>query len=313
MDFQQFSNFLLKYSKGRLRTKVLAFLKEVKNKDKVFESNAYIFWLMPKIEQIFFQHLLSIEEVPNSLYRYCSREAFDRILEGKEYLMAPLCSMNDATENYFASDYLKQRIKQEVCDQMLLQSSMEDSASTFITSFSENEDDLLMWWMYGGNGQGVELVQEFEGGHSDFVLAKVSYTDINGENSILNYICKLLQSELNGLRFHLCSWHKWKHFFKSYSFRKEREVRLLISLDPFNEEELQHKWINGKDYYFPILKFPINSENEKYYYPCKTKTVVLGPLFHNKEVNKELLSMRLKDIFNRKVDVELSTIKELKG
>lgn len=313
----QLRTFFLKKCPKKLTSKVLNFLEYIKAEkmEEVVGGNTYRFWLNAKFEDRLFLELLS--GAPSKLFRYISNSAFNRILDQREISMAPLYIMNDKTENNYASGYLSDKLKKTYadCHRWYFPNTIKDAISVFINSFSENDDDLPTWFMYGEQAKGIELIEDFKGSGTEFHLARVSYSKKNGANVILNYIVSLLKEDIAERDFCLNRWSIWQHFFKPYSFHKEKEVRLLFIRDNVNNNEVKRKWVNADDKHFPVITFQLNEKSKSndptYKYPCLIKEIKLGPLFPNKEDAKLILKEQLDEINGNDINVSISRITEL--
>lgn len=319
ISYDQLRVFFLKKCPKKIRSNVFNFLENIKtvNPEDVICGNTYRFWLKAEYEDKLFLELLS--GAPSRLFRYTSVSAFNRILNQREVSMAPLYIMNDKTENNYANGYLSNKLRgcDVDCHHAKFANTISDAISVFINSFSESDDDLPMWFMYGGEAKGVELIEDFNYSGDEFHLARVSYSNKDGSNVILNYIASLLKGKIAGRAFCLSRWHIWQHFFKPYSFHNEKEVRLLFiyyqECEQINAKQGKRKWINDTDKHFPIVSFPLNEKDSNKYlnYPCSIQEIKLGPLFPKKEEARTILKEQLEEINNSNVLISISRIKEL--
>lgn len=179
----------------------------------------------------------------------------------------------------------------------------------FITSGSrlDNEslehkmfDDLTMWRMYADDCRGVCVKYRIDRDKlgEKYVLAPISYAkkryitepydfdseEIIGEESIhpeLDFIHALMFCKEGGYEYRYSTFSFWKHFFKSFEYKDEQEVRLMY----FADEDENVKWIQANDVFCPIIEKPI--EKGKSEYPLQISEIVLGPKFHEREVNEK--------------------------
>ena len=80
-----------------------------------------------------------------------------------------------------------------------------------------------MWHLYGDDGKGVCLAFEIKKEISpDFNLLKIDYGHKLKKHEKIDFLKELLDSN-----FFIKDLNKWKHFFKGYEYKEEREVRLL--------------------------------------------------------------------------------------
>ena len=260
-------------------------------------------WLERGAEIRFMTSLLNDEELPSVLYRYTSSDTLYRIFASKDELklhhsMSSLLTMNDVTEVDYANSYLLSK-HVDMIDSVCIE-DRKNSTHTFITSFSDKEDDLTMWRLYGNNAKGVCFVYDYNQANFDvlyFMLARVSYANKDKNNHKLDFIAELLQTSIGGRRFRLNNWHIWQHFFKPNEYEIESEIRLLAFADELETllGKYEKRWITTPDSIFaPILLLPLKSE-EKPSFPLAIRNVILCSKYPEKEMNKIAWEQKIKD------------------
>ncbi len=289
-----------------------------KIKAENIEYNNEEFWFNRDSEVLLMSLLLNENEFPPNLYRYTSIRSLFRMFPLGDNMksthnMSSLIAMNDVTEIDYANAYL---LKKGVNDiEKVIKRDREDSPHTFITSFSDKEDDLTMWRLYGDNAKGVCIVYdaktEIDTDH--FMLAKVNYAEQTGKNPKLDAIAKLMKFSSRNRIFRLKLWHIWQHFFKPYEYNVESEVRLLVFTYGINLSCYNKEWITtNSGILAPILLLPLESSKEKISYPFRIKKILLGRKYIEKESNKSTLQLFINEKYSKslaeKFCVEVSKI-----
>lgn len=221
-------------------------------------------------EYIFFKRLLDVEE--KVVYRYVPFETLFAMLKGKSYRMCGLAGMNDKTEiNYFDPNKTD-KVENDI----------------YISSCSSLKDDLMMWRLYGDDARGACLVFTIREDYSKkFDIFKVSYAKDKEHREM-----KLIK-DLCDKGFVFRNLKKWKHFFKPKEFENEKEVRLIFTDDYLNIS-LNRNWVKTNDHSIinPIIDFSLTDE----FFPLRLDTIVLGPKFPEKELNKNQLEEMVKSL-----------------
>lgn len=225
------------------------------------------------------------------LYRYMSAASFYRILNDQKISMCSLNGMNDSTEINYADDYCNIPPFINIYPYPFhFGDEVEYANYDYISSCVSQElaDDLTMWRLYGDNGKGVCLKFRIGKAQEGFYLAPVSYAIEPETHPELQFIIDLSSIKFNDSKFGLFRFGVWKHFFKPYEYRTEKEIRLYKNL---HDDEAM-KWITTQDgIYCPIIEFPIKRKN--YQYPLILDSIILGPNVPHKKINKEQIKFRL--------------------
>ena len=237
-------------------------------------------------ELLFFKSLLSLEKRKKTIYRYTSLKSLFLTLKENKYRMCGLAGMNDKTEKDYFDNYIGH--------------SSEVENNIFISSCSLLKDDLTMWRLYGDDGKGVCLAFEIQKNISkEFNLLKIDY----GTNSKKHEKIDLLK-ELLSCNFLFKDLNKWKHFFKGFEYKKEREIRLLFCNNTSNNS-IEKNWVitDNNNIINPVADLPLNED-----FPLKLKSIRLGPKFPEAILNKNQLKEMLNDKNLQKVKVYKSKI-----
>lgn len=223
-------------------------------------------------ESTFFNLILSLDKDTKTIYRYTSLKTLFSILETRKYRMCGLAGMNDKTEKDYFDNYIGKSSEAEI------------ENNIFISSCSLLRDDLTMWRLYGDDGKGVCLAFEIQNEISpDLNLLKIDYGHKLKKHEKIDFLKELLDSN-----FFIKDLNKWKHFFKGYEYKEEREERLLFC----NNNSIERKWVITYDNNIinPVVDFPLNE-----CFPLKLKSVRLGPKFPESVLNKYQMKEILKD------------------
>lgn len=268
------------------------------------EYNNKEYWLDKNSEIKLITYLLNDgKSIPSTLYRYTSVRSLERIFCEKErssvHGMSSLVAMNDTTEVDYANNYLCK--KSVEINQKELEKERNSSMHAYITSFSDKEDDLTMWRLYGDNAKGVCIIYDKSKEISTpyYMLSRVSYANKDKHDKKLDFIADLMKTRIRGRKFKLRQWYIWQHFFKPYEYNVESEVRLLAFVDEISLClcNYERKWLTTSNgIYMPVLQIPLKSKSEELLeYPLTIKGIILGRKFIEKETNKISWEYKIKD------------------
>ena len=235
-------------------------------------------YFTPKKEDDFFRSLL-VPINDDNICRYTSSNSLFTLLNSCNQNMLSLNCMNDISEIDYADKYVS-------TEAIVLDSNVKESNDIFILSCCDDSmsDDLMMWRLYAQNAEGVSLKYRVYPKFIDydyFYLAKVSYGESIDSHSELDLIQELLEWNKDGVHFKFKKWMIWKHFFKSYHFNYENEVR-LIYYEHNESKATKTVWIkdDNSGIYSPMKLFDIKkSAGSKF--PLGLIGIKLGP--RNKE------------------------------
>lgn len=256
------------YTKFKLKNEV----KSIITKENIsFNNEENTINLITSIEDKFFKLLLPHKKV-EAVCRYTSVNNLFRTLNKKTHCMLSIPCMNDKGELVYADEMIgkKQCIPPK--------SKVKEDNDCFILSCcdEEKQDDLTLWRLYGDNAKGACLVYEVDENAIDnkhFFLSPITY--FGDENSCgLNFMYFFEKNHFKGWKFVFKRWHIWKHFFKSYIFKDEQEIRLIYIPD---EKDKDFEWIrdNSNGIISRIKTFGINDSRIKF--PLTLKKVIIGP------------------------------------
>lgn len=240
---------------------------------KTDASTGWIEFVNTSSEDAFYTYLLN-GKIPLKLCRFTNRHNLYLLLKDGKQNMCSIVCMNDKSEENYADNKVGLRGSHG--------SALLENNNCFIMSLmpEEKSDDLTMWRLYGDDAKGVCLNYEFNDKHrgrrltSDFYVAPISYGIDEKSHPELDFIKYVLDININHWHFHFNRWMIWKHFFKSFRFKDEKEVRLLyLSNDKKTEDK---KWIENSDsgIVSKMLMFSMIPKNE---FPLRLCNVIVGP------------------------------------
>lgn len=227
----------------------------------------------PSAEDAFFSYLLN-GRIPIKLCRFTTRHNLFLLLrDGKQNMCSIVC-MNDKSEETYAD----KRIEWNGNGGNI---HLENN-HCFILSLMPQDmsDNLTMWRLYGDDARGVCVnyeIQNKQRGRKlkwDFYISAISYGESEKIHRELDFLRGVLRINLNHWQFRFNRWHIWKHFFKSFRFKDEKEVRLLYLSDGKKNEEKQ--WIENSEsgIVSKMLLFPMIPTNT---FPLTLTNVIVGP------------------------------------
>ena len=227
----------------------------------------------PSAEDAFFKFLLN-GHIPTKLCRFTTRHNLFLLLKDGKQNMCSIVCMNDKSEETYAD---KKIGWDESWGKVHL-----DNNNCFILSLmpQDKSDDLTMWRLYGDDAKGVCLnyeIKEKQRGrklNGDFYISAISYGESEKVHRELDFLMCVMQINLNHWQIQFNRWHIWKHFFKSFRFKDEKEVRLLYLSDGKKKEEKQ--WIENSSsgIVSKMLLFPMIPTNT---FPLHLTNVIVGP------------------------------------
>lgn len=218
--------------------------------------------------------LILLERVTGSkLCRYTTIDSLFELFKNEKQNMCNIVCMNDRGEYSYADNYVFGRYPQ------IGTKDFNELDNCFILSLLDKtqEENLTMWRLYGNDAKGACITYEagrmiMGGKYNQFFLARVSYGQKNNKHPKLEYIKALINAlNIRGWSFTLRRWNIWKHFFKSYLFAVEKEVRLMYYDAPISRSKKEdYKWIKNpesqivsKMQLFDFKAFPMKVEYAK--------------------------------------------------
>jgi len=199
-----------------------------------------------------FNKLLPDLPPKTKFYRYGGLSLVDYLVNAKTIGFSGLTGMNDVSEIEYVESYSKILSSPYRFDNSKL---LADLNSKFIMCASKLEDNLNQWRLYGDDAKGVCLEMKAHHNNStDFYIKSVSYGkkvkhELNGNTDFINRhfeldILEAFQKVLFDkylFTYPFKSLETWKHFFKSYEYAVEQEIRVLYINKASNTSE--PKWI----------------------------------------------------------------------
>lgn len=242
-----------------------------------------------KFEFRFFDVLLPNLKPKTKFYRYGSLQLCFYLAKDKTMTLSGLSGMNDTSEINYAESYLGLT---PTPNQLHSISYLKNLNSKFIMSASTLEDDLNQWRLYGNDSTGVslelEMKKELEMKNcniDNFYVKAISYgkrrsnKSSNGEviHENRHFELDILRAFQNAIyklynfTFVFKSFDIWKHFFKSYEYEVEREIRVLyIKTDEDNNAKLDWVLTHSHNILNPVLFFQYQN------LPFKINKVLFG-------------------------------------
>lgn len=236
-----------------------------------------------KFEFQFFDVLLPSLNPKTKFYRYGSLQLYFYLAKDKTMTLSGLSGMNDISEINYVESYLELT---PTPNQLHSISYLNNLNSKFIMSASTLEDDLNQWRLYGNDSTGVCLELEMKDCNiNNFYVKAISYgkrrsnKSSNGEviHENRHFELDILRAFQNAIyklynfTFVFKSFDIWKHFFKSYEYEVEREIRVLyIKTDEDNNAKLDWVLTHSHNILNPVLFFQYQN------LPFKINKVLFG-------------------------------------
>ncbi len=185
-----------------------------------------------KLFNLFISDLKTGEEI----HRYTSLETVFATINYKSIRLNGLVGMNDISEVGYVENYLDNSNYLPYWDDKTSPQTINAINRRFILCSSTLEDDLNQWRLYGDDSKGACLTFKVKRNFKKIPgiqIKKVSYgKKVNNENYHveLEFLKKVILDVKNGIQqsIKFRTLGIWKHFFKSYEYEPEQEVRLLI-------------------------------------------------------------------------------------
>ena len=238
------------------------------------EKSGSIMFSAVKTEDSFFSFLLN-GRIPSNLCRFTTRHNLFLLLKDKKQNMCSIVCMNDKSEENYADDAVGRKdIKRRI---------INENNNCFIISLlpEEKSDDLTMWRLYGDDAKGVCLNYKIENRQrgrrlrGGFYISSINYGIGENKHLELEYLNSIINLEINHWHFNFNRWFIWKHFFKSFRFKDEKEVRLLYLSDGKEEKE-NIRWIENENSGI-VSKMLLFSLNDTSTFPLCLSGALIGP------------------------------------
>lgn len=239
--------------------------------------------------------ILKSEEV-DKMYRYGSLDTFKSTIVSGNYRMNCIFGMNDSSEISYVDNYFGREVE---IDEDTDPNWIHNTNRKYISSCSEEGDDLNLWRFYGDNGKGMALELTVDHDHSSmgntFFVGKVSYGEDRNRHEALNGIrafVRTIERDLGEIleRIHF---NVWKHFFKPVDYASENEIRIFYLLPQQREHKESLNWTICD---FGILNPFVDHNLKNGSTPFKITRVIRGPgmpyTSHNRLEMKAMLNYK---------------------
>lgn len=269
-------------------------------------------------ENSFFKTLIDTLDSNQDVYRYTTLDTVFATVNNASIRMNGIVGMNDISEIEYLESYLDDKF-----DIYSNSESLNEINKKFILCASVLQDDLLEWRLYGDDSKGACLVFSIsESKIPGIQIRKVNYgvRDKNLKNShpeldLLKKIIDDVKTKCGEtLKFRTLT--IWKHFFKSFEYTSEQEVRLLTILSSNNNikgekisgdnaHNIQKQWCLTASHKIltPFITLPL-ADNA---FPMQLKKIILGSKCPEKIINQKQFSQLL-SAKNIHASVEISRV-----
>lgn len=262
-----------------LESQLIKVVKYVEKKgSKLFRTDpksATVHFIADREEDAFFKKLLPVARKIDTTCRYTSIDGVFLQLRDLKQNMCNVVCMNDRSEGIYADRFVFGNVPD------INEKAFTESDHCYILSMMDTAmvDNLTMWRLYGDEAKGAciryALRSKMNALPKDFFLAKVSYGEkVDGQETHKELELLRLIHQFSfggGWRFKFNRWGIWKHFFKSYLFKDEREIRLLFY--DRNDDRCSYEWIKNNDSQIvtKMQRFPLND------FPFAMEELMIGP------------------------------------
>lgn len=221
--------------------------------------------------------------------RYTSLASLFRTINEGKQSMCCIVGMNDKSECTYADDYIRElNLVALPSTKTRYDTKVENKYYILSCMDKEKYDDLTMWRLYGDNTKGVNILYNLDKEKlKGFKLYHINYAEENGNHPTLGLIAKLMNLKVGNLTFKLRKWNEWKHFFKPYEYRDEKEIRLLYN----KQDKPADKWILTSDFHImcPLVEMKLDD------FPLYIGDVKLGPNCPDIETNRLQIEQMLEE------------------
>ena len=244
--------------------------------------------------------------------RYTSLDTLYSMLNFTSFRMNGLVGMNDKSEVNYVDNYLNGTQKPLDKEHHTTISAINRRYITSCTT-ENNKDNLTMWRLYAEDSKGVCLTfSTIKANLNDHVLLqKVKYADSDGSRPELDFLKAIIDAIVfkTGFPFRFRKLGIWKHFFKSYEYSIEDEVRLMV-IDDRTIPTINSGWVLTYTHSIlnPFIDFLLNDSK----FPVKLNEIMLGPKCPEQVINKvqieEMIRRIKRNIKNNNEDSKLKKI-----
>lgn len=251
-----------------------------------------------KQEQALFDELILMRDKTKTFYHYTSFQALIEILKSGKIRFSCPAGLNDITEISSKKTILKEKLDSEFDT-----TRMHYITKRFIFSLTDRYDNLNQWRLYGADGTGVCLGLDLSAIPEDRNLrfGNILYGETIA--TALGRIRDRIKKETENT-FDLKAYQTWGYFIKDTDYAEESEYRLICFDD---SEELLNKdnWrVNNYGAFYPYLDLEMENLN------IKIETILFGPKFRERNLNKAMIQNYIYRYYNRKkIHIGFSDIK----
>lgn len=271
-------------------------------------------------ENTFFRLLTEEVKTDEFIYRYTTLDTVFSTIKYTSIRLNGIVGMNDTSEVGYVESYLDNGFvpMDNITD-------VEQINNRFIFCSSVLRDDLMQWRLYGDDCKGACLKFRVKKSSllSGLQLRKISYgIEKDGKNyhPELVLVAEIIKAvkELHKQSVQFRALGIWKHFFKSFEYSPEKEVRLLLirtNTESIKGERLvdeqphsikkdwclttSHQIIN------PFVTIALDDDA----IPFELKEIMLGPKCPEIIANKKQFTQLLRERNLDNVTTEISRIK----
>lgn len=252
------------------------------------------------------------------VYRYTTLDTVFATLNNLSLRMNGIAGMNDISEVEYVDHYLDNTFN--------IYSNPKELKTLnkrFISCCSTLSDNLNQWRLYGDDCKGACLVFKVSGGFKlpGLQLKQISYgSKINGLNFHLELeLIKFILDEVKVKTGQLLKFRTleiWKHFFKPYEYKEEKEVRLLLILSASSSikgegqdtpvHNLKKEWNLTASHKIlaPYVTVPLFDK----ILPIQLEKVVLGSKCSERVLNQQQFQLFLTEKGLNNIKIEISSI-----
>lgn len=295
---------------NKLDDSVLSRLQKITQRDCYWNEISFslsTITLSEQFEKKLFKAILG-DYSTTQVCRYTTRDSLYRILSSGKQSLCSIVGMNDKSECNYVDAYFDSKSSLKMKSSFSMTTTPKDYYITSCTRMDSKqdpnpEDNLSMWRMYADDSRGVCLVCDIDISlinKENYMFAPVSYGSCSRVDPVvsvdeagnevrdsflekchpeLDFIYQLLHTRVGGYDIQFPNWELWKHFFKAYEYRDEKEVRLLYTATSDDSK----KWILANQIFCPIVEKSIHEDSNEF--PLIIRQIILGPKFAERSVN----------------------------
>lgn len=287
------------------------------NKDGQFFHFSTDIGDLKNYENTFFRLLTQEMKANEFIYRYTTLDTIFSTVKFSSVRLNGIVGMNDISEVGYVESYLDESFIPMENDE-----DVDQINSRFILCSSILSDDLMQWRLYGDDCKGACLKFKVKKTSllSGLQLRRISYgVELKGENyhpelEIISEIIKAVK-EHNKQSIQFRALGIWKHFFKSFEYTPEQEVRLLLILaknksikgEQSNIHSFNKEWCLTASHQIanPFLTIPLSDKS----LPFELTEIILGPKCPEIITNKKQFEQLLREKAFNNVETKHSKIK----